>query len=139
MTVADLIWLAMASLTRDNPDRAGFSVDEIRRRMSELEPTHGFTEAPLKDLEICLNADGSYRIVRGASGATGSVVPDLNAIPEKYRELAAWFRDVYSRPPKTPPEQDPLLALSGLGKDLWRDLGGGEKFIRELRADWYGV
>jgi hypothetical protein len=37
------------------------------------------------------------------------------------------------------PEVDPILALRGVGKELWRELGGGEKFIRELRADWYGA
>jgi hypothetical protein len=36
------------------------------------------------------------------------------------------------------PKVDPLLALRGLGKELWRELGGGEKFIRELRSNWYG-
>jgi hypothetical protein len=36
------------------------------------------------------------------------------------------------------PEADPILALRGVGKELWRDLGGGENFIRELRANWYG-
>ena len=35
-------------------------------------------------------------------------------------------------------EKDPLLALRDLGKELWRDLGGGEKFIHELRSNWYG-
>jgi hypothetical protein len=32
------------------------------------------------------------------------------------------------------PEVDPILALRGVGKELWRDLGGGENFIRELRG-----
>jgi hypothetical protein len=36
-------------------------------------------------------------------------------------------------------EPDPILALRGLGKEIWRELGGGEKFIRELRESWHGV
>jgi hypothetical protein len=36
------------------------------------------------------------------------------------------------------PEADPILALRGVGKELWRDLGGGENFTRELHANWYG-
>jgi hypothetical protein len=39
---------------------------------------------------------------------------------------------------KNKEEEDPLLALRGMGKELWRELGGGEKFIRELRENWYG-
>jgi hypothetical protein len=34
--------------------------------------------------------------------------------------------------------EDPILALRGLGKELWKELGGGEKFIREMRENWYG-
>jgi hypothetical protein len=34
-----------------------------------------------------------------------------------------------------PDEEDPLLALRGLGKDMWRSLGGGDAFIRWLRSD----
>jgi hypothetical protein len=40
--------------------------------------------------------------------------------------------------PKVSQERDPLLALRGLGKELWKELGGGEKFIHELRSNWYG-
>jgi len=36
------------------------------------------------------------------------------------------------------PETDPILALRGLGKEVWRELGSGENFIRELRSNWYG-
>ena len=40
---------------------------------------------------------------------------------------------------KTLPDgEDPLLALRGLGKELWKELGGGEKFVREMRENWYG-
>jgi hypothetical protein len=39
---------------------------------------------------------------------------------------------------ETPLDEDPLLALRGLGKELWKELGGGEKFIREMRDNWYG-
>jgi hypothetical protein len=35
-------------------------------------------------------------------------------------------------------DEDPILALRGLGKELWKELGGGEKFIREMRENWYG-
>lgn len=36
-------------------------------------------------------------------------------------------------------EGDSILPLRGVGKELWQELGGGENFIRELRANWYGA
>jgi AbrB family looped-hinge helix DNA binding protein len=31
---------------------------------------------------------------------------------------------------------DPVSALSGLGKDIWKTLGGTEKYIKSERASW---
>ncbi len=31
---------------------------------------------------------------------------------------------------------NPVSALSGLGKDVWRSLGGTEKYIKTERASW---
>lgn len=33
-------------------------------------------------------------------------------------------------------DQDPVEALEGLGADLWKSLGGGEKYIKQERASW---
>jgi len=43
---------------------------------------------------------------------------------------------VFMNPTGAECEEDPILALCGVGKDLWQELGGGENFIRELRASW---
>jgi hypothetical protein len=37
-------------------------------------------------------------------------------------------------PIASPIEEDPILALTGVGKEMWKKLGGGEAFIRGLRA-----
>jgi hypothetical protein len=37
----------------------------------------------------------------------------------------------------SPAEDDPILALAGVGKEMWRKLGGGEAFIRALRAEFF--
>ena len=42
ISAADLVWIASASLERENPERKGFSHDEIRQRLYSLEPEHGF-------------------------------------------------------------------------------------------------
>ncbi len=64
----------------------------------------------------------------------GKTLPDPNRFPAKYHELLAWYRGLHADRPEELPETDPILALCGLGKELWRDLSGGEKFIRELRV-----
>ncbi len=33
-------------------------------------------------------------------------------------------------------DADPVLALQGLGKEMWRSLGGTEKYIKQERASW---
>jgi hypothetical protein len=38
-------------------------------------------------------------------------------------------------PIANPIEEDPILALTGVGKEMWEKLGGGEAFIRGLRAE----
>ena len=154
---ADLVWIATASLSREHPDRSGFAHEEILRRVNDLEPDHGFPPVtirthisihcvankppnPMKHRKLYLNADGTYRLFRQGDSSdpgrrNGKVEPEANSIPEKYRPLVVWYRQVR---PAAVPKEDPLLALRGLGKELWRELGGGEKFIRELRANWYG-
>ena len=33
-------------------------------------------------------------------------------------------------------DADPVRALEGLGKDLWKKLGGADKYIKQERAAW---
>ncbi|HUJ50543.1 MAG TPA: hypothetical protein VLW25_10100 [Bryobacteraceae bacterium] len=161
ISAADLVWIAAASLTREFPERPGFSPDEIRRRVHDLEPDAGFPDAtirthigrhcvankkpdPGKHRKLYANPDGSYRLYWSRDPfdperKSGKSLPDPNRIPAKYHELLAWYRGLDADLPGESQETDPILALRGLGKELWRDLGGGEKFIRELRQDWYGL
>jgi hypothetical protein len=161
ISAANLIWLAVASLSRDDPKRTGFSHDEIRRRVNELEPHHGFPDAtirthiathcvankkpdPGRHRKLYMNPDGSYRLYRPNDSCdlgrkNGKSVPDPNLIPPKYRDLIDWYRTRDTGPAPISIEGDPILALRGVGKELWKELGGGEKFIRELRENWYGA
>jgi hypothetical protein len=160
ITAADLVWIATASLERENPARKGFSHDEIRQRVYAIEPEHGFPDAtvrthitthcvankkpdPGKHRKLYMNPDGTYRLYRlgdsyDSGRKEGKTSPDPNRIPSKYHALLEWYRtrDIGQ---SLAPEVDPILALQGVGKELWRELGGGEKFIRELRANWYGT
>jgi hypothetical protein len=159
ISAADLVWIAVAALSKQHPERHGFSHDEIRRKVNELEPHHGFPDAtirthitthcvankkpdPGKHRKLYANSDGSYRLYSAQDSChpgrkDGRTAPDPMRVPEKYAELLRWARDrepVIGNAAKT----DPILALAGVGKEVWRRLGGGEKFIREMRENWYG-
>lgn len=160
MSAADLVWIATATLAKETPERGGFSHDEIRRKVYELEPDHGFTDAtirthitthcvankkpdPGKHRMLHLNPDSTYRLYRTGDPChpdrkDGKLLPDPNRIPAKYHDLLAWYQTSASPSRRVSAETDPILALRGVGKELWRELGGGEKFIRELRENWYG-
>ena len=160
MTAADLVWIATASLEREKPARKGFSHDEIRQRVYAIEPEHGFPDAtvrthitthcvankkpdPGKHRKLYLNPDGTYRLYRlgdlfDPARREGKISPDPNRIPSKYHDLLEWYRTLDANQ-SSAPEVDPILALRGVGKELWRELGGGEKLLRELRANWYGT
>jgi hypothetical protein len=161
ITAADLIWIATASLTREFPERDGFSPDEIRKRVRELEPETDFSAStipthigrhcvamkkpdPLKHRKLHANPDGTYRLYWSKDPyhpdrKNGKVLPEPSRIPAKYHDLLDWYRARDVTPERLTVENDPILALSGVGKELWHAVGGGEKFIRELRENWYGV
>ena len=162
ITAADLVWVATASLTREFPERTGFSPDQIRRRVYELEPdAAGFPDNtirthisrhcvankkpdPGKHRKLYANPDGTYRLYRAGDAShperkNGKEVPDANRLPAKYHELLAWYRSTAVETAEWSADTDSILALRGVGKEIWRELGDGEKFIRELREDWYGV
>jgi len=160
LKAADLVWLAAAHLQKEHQDRVGFSPDEILKKALEIEPESGFSQGTLRThisrhcvanlppagaqhRMLTRNPNGSYRpYLHGdeyhPARASGKTCPDAHAIPSKYKDLIAWFHNEYDSPPRALPDEDPLLALRGLGKELWKELGGGEKFIRDLRANWYG-
>ena len=52
--------------------------------------------------------------------------------------VAFTYRLTGDAPAPQPPDQYPLLRLWGIGKDVFRDLGGAEAFIRKQREPFYG-
>jgi len=159
LSIADLVWVATASLSREQPGRSGFSSNDIRQKVYEIEPDHGFSDSgirthisshcvankkpdPGKHRKLYLNPDETYRLYRPGDDChsdrnNGKTLPKAEQIPPKYRDLLDWYTAAQDSA-KSKPGKDPLLALRGLGKEVWKDLGGGENFIRELREHWYG-
>jgi hypothetical protein len=87
------------------------------------------------------NADGTLRLYRSSDTfhpqrSKGRTTPRGEDLPEEYRWLLGWYRSEYdSEPAACALEDDPLMQLCGLGKELWQSLGGGDAVIRWLRRD----
>jgi hypothetical protein len=98
---------------------------------------------PRNQRKLYANEDGTYRLywskdLHHAAGRNDKIVPAPASIEAKFLDLLQWYRREDASRLRSPGEEDPILALRGLGKELWRELEGGEKFIREIRANWYG-
>ena len=65
----------------------------------------------------------------------GKSVPEKEAIPDKYRPLLDWYNESFVGRRKGSKELDPILALRGLGKEIWV----GEKpddYVKRVRGGW---
>ena len=153
--VADEVWLATAILHRAHPDRTDFTIDEI---MAAAESTD-VTGMPLRPgvkvhvYQHCVankapnpgryrmlyeTSTGRRRLFRPGdpchpSRATGKDVPARDALPMEHRGLIDWYHDVFSG--GTGQTDDPVLALRGLGREIWANEDADE-YVRRQRAEW---
>jgi hypothetical protein len=154
ISAANLVFLAAASLTREHPDRRDLTHEEIRRRAYELEPEPGQSDHtirahisshcvankksdPGKHRKLFINDNGTYRLYRQGDPCdpgrkNGPIAPQPGEVPAKYHELPDWYNSTCEN--RT--GEDWFASLHGLGAEAWKQLGGGEKFIRELRSNW---
>src|SRR5437867_8358431 len=138
--VADQVWLVLALLHREHPERADFSIKEIMTR-ARREPI----TRPLRPsfnvhvIQHCVatrppnpgrwrmlveTRPGHRRLFRPGDGfhpdREGSrSEPDASTIPAEYQPLLAWYRQEYARRPAQARDADGLLALRGSGRALW--------------------
>ena len=158
MTVFEQVFVAAARLHREEPSRTGFKGNELLRKVSEL------NSSPMRESTVnahiyghCVanksaspgtyrilyrNPDGTLRLYREGDDyhpdrKNGRVAPEKEALPPEYRELVDWYWSEYTARRAGEPAQDPFLALRGLGKDVWKSLGG-ERFTDALRSNWFG-
>lgn len=154
--VADEVWIAVALLHRQHPDRADFTVGEIVRQAESVKVA-GSPLRPGVQVHAYLHCvanrapnPGRYRMLFETSKgrrrlfkpgdpchpdrSSGKEIPRDDQIPETYRELVDWYRDEYigeggSR------EDDPILSLRGLGQHVWASEGADE-YVDRLRQGW---
>lgn len=158
LSVADAVWIACALLHREHPQRQSFRRAEIARKVQSLQlrPIHRKTlDTHLS--QHCLaqkrpndnrlrilsrEPDGALRLFRAGDPyhpdrGDGKIVPQGEVLPPRYRRLLTWYWTQYAHGNVGSPEEDPILALRGVGKEVWRDVGG-EAFIAALRSGWHG-
>jgi hypothetical protein len=155
LSIADTIWLATALLHEAQPHETGFTHETILRKVAQLNPslnprsvsTHLSTHCvaskkanPATLRILSENPDGSLRLFRVGDSfhptrRAGRTSPKPDVLPPQYRHLLQ--RHAGGPPGKldVSPMEDPILAISGVGKEMWKKLGGGEAFIRALRAE----
>jgi hypothetical protein len=153
--VADELFLIVALLQRENPNRSGFSVKEIMARAeqekitSELRPgvkQHAYEHAvanlkPGGKYRILYKMpDGKLRLLRGGDHVhperTGKIWPNPEEVPERYRPLIAWAKKQYAQQ-KMPSSRwlEGVFQMRGMGKKLWGNQDPDE-YVNQLRKDW---
>jgi hypothetical protein len=156
LKVADEVWLATALLHREHPDRSDFTVSEIVERAREegltedLRPgvyVHAVLHCvanrppnPGRYLMLVETAPNRRRLYRPGDPAHearrgAKVTPLRSAIPPKYHELLDWYEEEYAPHGSLTRETDPLLALRGSGRELWKD-EDADQYVRRLREGW---
>lgn len=157
--VADEAWLSLALLQHEHPDRDSFSAKEILDRVKaeqvspELRPgvqvhiyLHNVANRPPNSAQYRMFykvADETYRLYRPTDTAhparKGKIIPERDELPEKYHYLLDWYEREYSgKHSTTREEDDPILQMVGVGKEIWADTNADE-YVQGLRSDWYGA
>jgi hypothetical protein len=62
-------------------------------------------------------------------------IPEREEIPSQYHELLDWYERRLASRPSERVEEDPILRLRGLGKEIWANQHPDE-YVRRLREGW---
>lgn len=156
--VADEAWLGLALLHREQPEKESFSAREILDRVKaeratlELRPgvqVHIYlhnvanVEPNSARYRMFWKLPGdTYRLIRPGDKAhpsrKGKMLPDRGELPQPYHYLLDWYEHEYCRRARVKKEEDdPILKMRGVGKEIWADTDADE-YVRSLRSNWYG-
>jgi hypothetical protein len=151
--VADEAWIALASLHRKHPKRQSFSAAEIMES-AKREKAHPELRAGLQPHIYLHNVanlrpnSASYRMFYKVGAGyrlfhpgddfhpdrKGKVAPHREELPKQYHPLLDWYEKQYSRQASTTnDDEDPVLQMWGVGKEIWKD-EDGDTFIARERA-----
>lgn len=155
ISVGDEVWLATALLHREHPEREDFTVQEITAR-AERENVHGRLRPGVyvHAIQHCVAnrppKPARYRMLFATGKKTrrlfrprdsydpkregSKTIPDRADLPARYRSLVDWYEREYVRS-AAEPSVDPILALRGLGKEIWAD-ERADDYVRRMRRDW---
>ena len=154
--VADEVWIAAALLQRENPRRASFSIEEIVHRaarenlvrpqrpgvyvhavqhcVANRPPNPGryrmLFETPNGQRRLYRRGDPYHPAREGAK-----IKPLPEDLPDRYRSLIEWYERWSESMARKASESDPLLALAGSGRDLWRS-EHADDYVKRLREGW---
>ena len=153
--VADETWIAAALLHREYPERTHFTVSEIVER-AKKENLHGSLRPGVRVhavLHCVANLPpnpGGYRMLYATGKSTrrlfrpgdscdpareGKIIPERSEIPEQYWYLLDWYHEVYAGAENGKIEKPSILALQGLGRELWVD-EDPDSYVKRLREGW---
>ncbi|MGA8073091.1 MAG: hypothetical protein WB995_06410 [Candidatus Acidiferrales bacterium] len=156
MKIADEVWIATALLHREQPDRRDFTTDEIIARArqeaitSELRPgvrvyvllhcVANYPPNPARYRVLFATGKHTRRLFRQGdtyndARRDSSFMPERAAIPARYHALLDWYASDYAKQRPAFDPADSILALSGLGKELWAG-EDPDDYVRRLREDW---
>jgi hypothetical protein len=158
ITIADEVWIALATLHKNRPARTSFSEREIKDQV-EFQRIHpvlrtgvqwhinlhcvaNLAPNPAKLRMLYRLPDGTLRLYRPGDDfhpqRTGRTHPRASDLPPSYTELLSWYLSEYcaATPSGTADaiERDPVLAMKGVGKEVWEGIDA-DAFVRQLRAD----
>jgi hypothetical protein len=154
--VSDEVWIATALLHLENPDRVDFTVSEIVERAAKesiheiLRPgvrVHAVLHCvanvppnPARYRMLLATGRSSRRLFREGDSydrarERGKVVPERKEIPPEYHHLLDWYFSDYAARNKSADSKDSILALRGLGREIWAD-EDADSYVRRVREGW---
>ncbi len=152
--VAAEVWVVLALLHRERPQDTDFRIGEIVARAEKenitgrLRPgvyqhvvSHAVANRPPSPNTyryLFATAPNRRRLYRSGDATDqqrlrAKALPARQDLPVRYQPLLEWYRTDYA--PQQNAEPDPILALVGLGKEIWKGVDPDE-YVRQLREDW---
>jgi len=161
MYLADRLWISVAMLHREHPERGSFSKDEIRRKFEQTGLDSGTKDGSVSahlSQHLVANVQPSttkrYRMLFDTGHGllrlfrpgdfvepsrlhckTFKQIPARDDVPSQYWPLLDWYANWAGTPEaEVKWEDDPLIRLIGSGREVWADEHADE-YVENLRRE----